>query len=317
MLSRTASHLFWLGRYIERAETTARLLEVGGRNALLPDIGGGYRNDWEAILQSNGSLPDFKEKYGDPVQRNIETFLFFDAENPSSVFACMAAARENARVVRTALTSPVWDAINTAFQELNQFRRMERSKLALSDLTEWTMRSCALIRGSIDATQMRNDGFHFMGTGFGIERADNTARLLDVKYYVLLPNVSYVGSGLDQSQWVTLLRSMSAHRAFGWTYTGELTAAKIADFLILNPQFPRSLRASVQDANYHLDCLTRGYGRATRAQSHARTMLAELVESQVSDIFDEGLHEFLLRFMARNAGLAGVIQDTYLQGNPE
>ena len=110
---------------------------------------------------------------------------------------------------------------------------------------------------------------------------------------------------------------MSAHRAFGWTYTGELTAAKIADFLILNPQFPRSLRASVQDANYHLDCLTRGYGRATRAQSHARTMLAELVESQVSDIFDEGLHEFLLRFMARNAGLAGVIQDTYLQGNPE
>ena len=93
MLSRTASHLFWLGRYIERAETTARLLEVGGRNALLPDIGGGYRNDWEAILQSNGSLPDFKEKYGDPVQRNIETFLFFDAENPSSVFACMAAAR--------------------------------------------------------------------------------------------------------------------------------------------------------------------------------------------------------------------------------
>ncbi|MFZ5964740.1 alpha-E domain-containing protein [Thalassococcus sp. BH17M4-6] len=316
MLSRTASHLFWMARYIERAETTARLLEVGARNALMPDIGGGFRNDWEAILQSNGSLQAFQDKYSDPVQRNIETFLFFDAENPSSILSCLSAARENARVVRTALTSPVWDAINGAYQELGQFQRMERSKVALSDLTEWTLRACALIRGSIDGTQMRNDGYHFMGTGFSIERGDNTARLLDVKYYVLLPNVSYVGSGLDQSQWVTLLRSMSAHRAFNWTYTGGLTAAKIADFLILNPQFPRSLRTSVQRSCDHLDCLTRGYGRSTQAQSHARAMLAELVECRVADIFDEGLHEFLLRFMGQNASLAGVIQDTYLQGSP-
>lgn len=316
MLSRTASHLFWMARYIERAETTARLLEVGARNALLPDIGGGFRNDWEAILQSNGSLEAFREKYKEPVQRNVETFLFFDAENPSSVLSCLSAARENARVVRTALTSPVWDAINGAFQELKQFQRTERSKVQLTDLTEWTLRACALIRGSIDSTQMRNDGYHFMGIGLALERGDNTARLLDVKYYVLLPSVSYVGSGLDQSQWVTLLRSMSAHRAFNWTYTGELTAAKIADFLILNPQFPRSLRSSVQRSCDHLDCLTRGYGRATKAQSHARTMLAELVENQVSHVFDEGLHEFLIRFMAQNAALAGIIQDTYLQGNP-
>jgi uncharacterized alpha-E superfamily protein len=316
MLSRTATHLFWMARYIERAETTARLLEVGARNALLPDIGGGFRNDWEAILQANGSLEEFREKYSDPVQRNIETFLFFDADNPSSVLACLSAARENARVVRTALTSAVWDAINGCFQELRQFQRMERSKVVLTDLTEWTLRACALIRGSIDNTQMRNDGYHFMGTGFSIERGDNTSRLLDVKYYVLLPSVTYVGSGLDQSQWVTLLRSMSAHRAFNWTYPGELTAAKIADFLILNPQFPRSLRTSVQRSCDHLDHLTRGYGRATEAQSHGRMMLAELVEAQVADIFDEGLHEFLVRFMSQNARLAAVIQDTYLQGNP-
>ena len=316
MLSRTATHLFWMARYIERAETTARLLEVGARNALLPDIGGGFRNDWEAILRSTGSLDAFHEKYSDIVQRNIETFLFFDQDNPSSVLSCLSAARENGRVVRTALTSAVWDAINGAYQEMKQFRRMERSKVVLSDLTEWTTRNCALIRGSIDNTQMRNDGYHFMGTGFALERGDNTARLLDVKYYVLLPSVTYVGSGLDQSQWVTLLRSMSAHRAFNWTYPGELTPSKIADFLILNPQFPRSLRSSVQRSNDHLDHLTRGYGRATEAQSHARNMLAELVEAQVSDIFDEGLHEFLMRFMGQNAALAGVIQDTYLQGNP-
>uniref|UniRef100_UPI003567A599 alpha-E domain-containing protein n=1 Tax=Puniceibacterium confluentis TaxID=1958944 RepID=UPI003567A599 len=137
MLSRTANHLYWMARYIERAETTARLLEVGGRNALMPDIGGGFRNDWEAILRANGTLEMFNDKYGETVQRNIETFLFFDADNPSSVLSCLNMARENARVVRTALTSSVWDAINSAYQELKQFQRTERSKLELSDLTEW------------------------------------------------------------------------------------------------------------------------------------------------------------------------------------
>ncbi|MGY9046647.1 hypothetical protein P775_17790 [Puniceibacterium antarcticum] len=316
MLSRTANHLYWMARYIERAETTARLLEVGGRSALLPDIGGGFRNDWEAILQANGTLEMFNEKYSDTVQRNAETFLFFDADNPSSVLSCLNMARENARIVRTALTSSVWDAINGAFQELKQFQRTERSKLQLSDLTEWTLRSTALIRGCIETTQLRNDGYHFMGTGFGIERADNTARLLDVKYYVLLPSVSYVGSGLDQSQWVTLLRSMSAHRAFSWTYPGELTAAKIADFLILNRMFPRSLLSAVQHSCEHLDHIGRGYGGATPAQSKVREILAELAEAQVKDIFDEGLHEFLIRFMRQNGDLAYTVHESYLQGMP-
>ncbi|KMK68386.1 alpha-E domain-containing protein [Puniceibacterium sp. IMCC21224] len=316
MLSRTASHLYWMARYIERAETTSRLLEVGARNALLPDIGGGFRNDWEAILQSNGSLPAFKEKYGDPVQRNIETFLFFDSDNPSSVLSCLSAARENARVVRTALTSASWDAINGAYQELKQFQRTERSKLMLTDLTEWTLRATSLIRGSLDATQLRNDGHHFMGVGFGIERGDNTARLLDVKYYVLLPNVTYVGSGLDQSQWVTLLRSMSAHRSFNWIYPGELTAAKIADFLIINRQFSRSLLSSVQQVSDSLDKLTDCYGRATPAQGKTREFLFELAETSVEKIFDEGLHEFLTRFLLRNGDIAAAVQESYLEGMP-
>lgn len=316
MLSRTASHLYWMARYIERAETTSRLLEVGARNALLPDVSGGFRNDWEAILQSNGSLRMFKEKYGETVERNLETFLFFDADNPSSVLSCLNAARENARVVRTALTSASWDAINGAYQELKQFQRMERSKLMLTDLTEWTQRAAALIRGSLEATQLRNDGYHFMGIGSGIERGDNTARLLDVKYYVLLPNVSYVGSGLDQSQWVTLLRSMSAHRSFNWIYPGELTAAKIADFLILNQTFPRSLCSSTHAVCDHLDHLTRGYGRETPAQTKTRELRTELSDLTVEDIFDEGLHQFLTRFLHLNAGIAATVQGTYLQGTP-
>lgn len=316
MLSRTASHLYWMARYIERAETTSRLLQVGARNALLPDLGGGFRNDWEAILQATGSLDRFREKYGDPVARNIETWLFFDTANPSSVASCLAMARENARVVRTALTGLTWDAMNGAYQDWLEMHRTERSKLALSDLTDWTLRACALIRGSIDSTQLRNDGYHFMGLGFSLERADNTARMLDVKYYVLLPSLSYVGSGLDQSQWVTLLQSMSAHRAYHWVYRGEITSARIAHFLILNTQFPRSLLTAVQASTDHLDHLGRGYGRVGKPLSRARSLLAELAEAEVADIFDEGLHEFLTRFMRQNAEIAGLVQDTYLQGIP-
>ncbi|SFE65224.1 alpha-E domain-containing protein [Roseivivax sediminis] len=316
MLSRTASHLYWMARYIERAETTARLMQVGARNALMPDIGGGYRNDWEAILQASGTLEVFRDKYGETRQRNLETFLFFDQDNPASVMSCMAQARENARVVRTGLTSQTWDAMNSSFQDLKRMHRTERSKLSLQDLAEWTSNACALIRGSIASTQLRNDGYHFMGLGFTLERADNTARLLDVKYYVLLPSLTYIGSGLDQTQWVTLLRSMSAHRAFHWTYKGEITASRIAHFLILNSQFPRSLLTAVQGTCEHLDHLARGYRQTSRAQSAARALYGELAEAQVEDIFDEGLHEFLARFMRQNAGIAGIVQDTYLIGEP-
>ncbi|SFA87286.1 Uncharacterized conserved protein, Alpha-E superfamily [Poseidonocella pacifica] len=314
MLSRTANHLYWLGRYLERAETTARLLEVGGRNALLPNLSGGHRNEWEAVLQANNGLEAFRAKYSDPSQRNIETFLFFDRDNPSSIASCINLVRENARVVRTALTMRVWDAINSCYQELQEMSRTERSQISLTDLTDWTMRTCAEIRGAIEATQLRNDGYHFLNVGYAIERADNTARLLNVKYYVLLPSVQYVGSGLDNYQWVTLLRSMSAHRAFIWTYDGEVTPAKIAHFLILNRLFPRSLLTSMEMASDHLDHLARGYGRGTEAQQRIRNIVAELAELQVEDVFDEGLHEFLLRFIADNAALAGCVEEVYLQG---
>ena len=314
MLSRTADHLYWMGRYIERAETTARLLEVGARNALLPDVSGGYRNDWDAVLRALGVFDNFVEKFGELNERNITTFLFFDAENPTSVLSCLNAARENARVVRTALTGHTWEAINNSFQELKEFQRTERSKLSLSDLADWTQATVSLIRGAIDGTQLRDDGYRFVQLGIAIERGDNTARFLDVKYYVLLPSLSYVGSSLDQTQWSTLLKSLSAHRAFTWAYQGEITAAKIAHFLILNGEFPRSLYSSAQCICEHLDMIARRYGKSTKAQTAARGLLAELAEASVDDIFDEGLHEFLTRYTRQNAEVAHVIQTTYLAG---
>ncbi len=314
MLSRTAENLFWIARYIERAETMARLLEVGARIALMPSAGHGYRSEWESLLQASGTAEGFGEKYGDPVQRNIESYLFFDRENPSSVISCIERARENARIVRTALTAQVWDALNMAFQEIRQIERKPRSELELTELTEWVNRQAAMIRGAIDATLLRNDGYCFLNLGFALERADNSARLLDVKYYVLLPSVDFVGSGLDNYQWQVLLRALSAHRAFHWAYGGEITAAKIAHFLILNHQSPRSLISATTSAMEHLDDLAQAYDKIGPAQMRARALVAELSETRVEEVFDEGLHEFLTRFIRDISELSDMVYASYLSG---
>jgi uncharacterized alpha-E superfamily protein len=314
MLSRTADNLYWIARYMERAETAARLMEVGARNSLIPSAHG-HRSEWDSLLRAVGTAGAFQAKYGDPVQRNIESHLFFDRDNPSSVASCITAARENARIVRTALTSQVWDAINAAFQELRQMERQPRSELELSRLTEWTMRQTAMMRGAIEATQLRGDGYDFMNLGYYLERADSTARLLDVKYYVLLPRIDFVGSGLDNYQWTTLLRAMSSHRAFHWAYGGDVTARKIGHFLILNPQCPRSLLTCIDGMVMHLERLDRGYKRQSSARTQARSLLAELAEAKVEDIFDEGLHEFLTRFIRETGKLAAEIHESYLNGD--
>jgi uncharacterized alpha-E superfamily protein len=314
MLSRTADNLFWLARYMERAETTARLLEVGSRIALIPSAAG-YRNEWDSLLRATGTADGFAARHKEATQKNIENYLFFDHDNPSSVAACITRARENGRIVRTALTTQVWDALNTAFQELRGLEAAKRGTLELARLTEWTTRHVAMLRGAIEATQLRGDGYDFMNLGYYVERADNTARLMDVKYYVLLPRADFVGTGLDNYQWTTLLRAMSAHRAFHWAYGGEVTAGKIAHFLILNLQCPRALITCVQALNTHLDRLTRAYHRTSTAQTRARSVLAELADARVEDIFEEGLHEFLTRFIGDMAGVGHAIHDSYLSGD--
>ena len=315
MLSRTAENLYWIARYMERAEKTARLLEVGARIALMPGGIDGYRNEWDALLRAAGSAEGFADKYGDAVQRNIESYLFFDTDNPSSVASCIGKARENGRVVRTALTTQVWDALNTAFQELRELQRTPRSELPLSHMVDWTLRHCAQVRGAIEATQLRNDNWDFLHLGYFLERGDNTARLLDVKYFVLLPRIDFVGSGLDNYQWTTLLRALSAHRAFHWAYGGDVTAPKIAHFLILNPQCPRSLRTCAQGMSDHLDRLARGYQRSSVVQSRARTLLGELAEMSVEDVFEEGLHEFLTRYIAEVGAIGRAVGEIYLSGD--
>jgi uncharacterized alpha-E superfamily protein len=313
MLSRTADNLYWIARYMERAETAARLLEVGARIALLPTAVG-YRSDWDSLLRASGNATGYAAKYGPADQKAIESWLFFDRDNPNSVAACITAARENGRIVRTALTTQVWDALNTAFQELRQIEA-RRDKAELSRLTDWVMKQAAMVRGAIDGTILRNDGFNFLNIGYYLERGDATARLMDVKYYVLLPRADYIGTGLDNDQWSMLLRALGAHRAFHWAYGGEVTSAKIAHFLILNPQSPRSLITCVAGLNNHLSRLAKAYGRETPAQAASAHLLAGLEGLSTDHIFDEGLHEFLTRFIIESAALGGVIRDSYLSGD--
>ncbi|KAF0172085.1 MAG: hypothetical protein FD162_2572 [Rhodobacteraceae bacterium] len=313
MLSRTADNLYWIARNMERAETAARLLEVGARISLLPTAHG-YRNDWDSLLRASGNANGYAAKYGAPAQAQIESYLFFDRDNPNSVASCITNARENGRIIRTALTTQVWDALNTAFQELRQIEA-NRNGHELSRLTDWVMRHAAMVRGAIDATLLRNDGYNFLNIGYYLERGDSTARLMDVKYYVLLPRADYVGSGLDNDQWSMLLRAMSANRAFHWAYGGEITSAKIAHFLILNPQCPRSLITCVAGMNNHLIRLAKLYGRETPAQAAAAQLLSALENQSTEQIFEEGLHEFLTRFIGEAASLGAIIHDAYLSGD--
>lgn len=313
MLSRTADNLYWIARYMERAETAARLLEAGARISLLPTAQG-YRNEWESILQSTGTQAAFAAKYGQAVQRDIESFLFFDRDNPSSVASCITQARENGRIVRTALTSQVWDALNTAFQDFRQFERAPRNVLELSRLTDWTMKQAAMVRGAIDATLLRNDGYDFLNLGYALERGDATARLMDVKYYILLPRVG-VAASVENDQWTMLLRAMSLNRAFHWAYGGEITAQKIAHFLILNPHCPRALVTCLGDTQTHLTRLSKAYGQDTESQAKAIALKAEFDSLTPERIFDEGLHEVLSRFIRQTAEIASLVHETYLSGD--
>jgi uncharacterized alpha-E superfamily protein len=315
MLSRTAESLYWLARYMERAETMARLLEVGYRMALMPSHAEGYRNEWASLVSAAGAASGFLAKFGeDARQRDVETWLFFDRENPSSVISCIERARHNGRSVRTALTTEMWDALNGAYLEVSGIERESRTDALLPKLCDWTKRQGALLRGATETSHLQNDGYDFLNLGYYLERGDNTARLLDVKYYVLLPTTDMVGGSVDTYQWTTLLRSLSAFRAFHWSYGGDYTPRKIAHFLILNPACPRSLLHCANQADFHLNRISRAYGKGTPAHDRVRQVLAELAEAEIDDIISEGLHEFLTRFVNLNGALGQDVADGYLFG---
>ncbi|MCB8837994.1 alpha-E domain-containing protein [Aurantimonas sp. VKM B-3413] len=309
LLGRTANGLFWMFRYIERAENMARLVEAGMRISLTnlsaePD-------EWQSVLVSAGVEAGFRGKYDDFDAANVLDFMLCDRDNPSSVRSSIDTARTNGRMVRTALTRDLWETVNESWLAIQQRLSRPVSAREVPAVVDLIKRQSALIRGTFHATMLRNEIFDFCNLGAFIERADNTARILDVKYWLLLPEHSSVGSALDNFQWVSILRSVSAHRSYAWEYDGEFRAVNIIDFLMLNRRMPRSLAFSYGLIEDSLKFLDRNYETHHPCRKTATAINQRFSELSVREIIDGGLHEFLEQFILDNNRLAREIGENY------
>ncbi|MGA2128065.1 MAG: alpha-E domain-containing protein, partial [Xanthobacteraceae bacterium] len=261
MLSRTADNLFWLSRYVERAEYLSRILEATLRLTSLPHTYSGTTNEWESAVATAGCAGGFFAAYKEANEETVTEYLAFSSANPSSIRNCFDVARANARAVRTALTMEMWDAINGAWLEISRFGAGATTRDGLARFLRLVQESSLRVDGSAYRTMLRNDAYWFTRLGVFSERADNTARILDVKYHMLLPAHQHVGGPLDYFQWAAILRSVSALTSYHWVYRESLKPWLIADLLILNDQMPRSLASCYENLVQYLDRIARAYGR--------------------------------------------------------
>ncbi|MBN9037218.1 MAG: alpha-E domain-containing protein [Rhizobiales bacterium] len=309
LLGRTANGLYWMSRYIERAENMARLVDAGLRLALTRTTDS--IEEWKSVLVSAGADRTFAGSGRELVDTEVIDFLLRDLSNPSSVMSSIETARSNARMVRTALTRETWESINEAWMSLKRMLARPVDQRDLPSVLDAIKRETALIRGAFHGTMLRNEIFDFSQIGTFVERADNTARILDVKYYVLLPSISWVGSSLDNYQWESILRSVSAHRSYRWVYEADYKPAHIADFLILNRRMPRSLAFCYHNILESLDFLAENYGVTHACHATATQTAERLKTATIKDVFDAGLHEFLADFIRDNNRLGDEVAAAY------
>jgi uncharacterized alpha-E superfamily protein len=312
MLSRTAGNLYWLGRNLERADFSARLIEATQRLAALPSTYGGTSNAWESALAAACQIDGFAATGLAADEYEVTEYLTLNAANSSSIRCCLEAARNNARAVRTAMTEEGWEAINTAWLEVSRYGTHLSNRETLAQLIQYVKHAIAAFDGANHRTMLRSDAFWFTNLGAAIERADNSARLIDVKYHLLLPRDEPVGGSLDYFQWTTILRTVSAMTAYRWVYNDSVKPWLVADLLILNRQIPRSLAACYDDVLRHLDLLASHSGRRGPAHRLASAGHARLANGNIDAIFAKGLHEFLTEFIADNNRLGEAIAEQYL-----
>lgn len=303
MLGKTAGGLFWMFRYLERSENTARLVDAGFRMALVR--GGASSDEWASVIDTAGARAAYLAAYDSFDGARVVDFLLRDTDNPSSVLASVETARANARLVRTALTREVWEATNEAWMSIRDALRRPVRMQDMHAVLGLIRQQNALVRGALHGSMLRNDGYDFARIGTFLERADNTARILDVKYYVLLPSLAQIGSSLDNMQWETVLRSVAGQRAYRWLTGGEIAPMGIAEFVILDGRMPRSLAFSVGKLAKNLGYLEQDYGIRHRSQEMADALHASLTGRTIDTIFEGGLHEFLTDFL-RDIGMLGV-----------
>jgi len=292
---------------MERADSTARLIEMGRRMAMIP--GAINQDEWRSVVLASGApVPDeLKERL---TETHAIRILVLSEENPSSIRSCLHQARANGRAIRTALTREMWESLNDGWRRLDAIDVQTASR-DLPSLLEWVKTRTAVLRGSSDLGMLRNDGFDFYRLGGHIERADMMLRLLDIKYFVLLPETEVIGGGRDHHQWTSVLYANSANRAYHHVYGGDYSPWKIADFLILHRDFPRSLSFSYQRIGESLEHLARRYGQRHECHHLANVMISRLADLEMGEIFQQGLHEFVTEIIAFNAKLTRSIARAY------
>jgi len=298
-----------MSRYLERAENVARLIDAGFRMSLIRQANA--EDDWGGVLESAGVREVYGEKSDRVLGADAINFLLRDKTNPSSVINCMENGRNNARMVRTALTRETWESINESWLQLNQLLSKKVAHPNLPDVIDVIKRRIALMRGMFSGTQLRDEIHNFAMLGSYVERADNTARILDVKYYVLLPSLMHVGGSIDNFHWQSILRSVSAHKSYSWVYESEYKPANIAHFLILNRRMPRSLAFCYEAINSNLAHLARDYKGQIAAHETAARTRNMLLTASIDQIMENGLHEFLENFILSNDKLATEITEGY------
>jgi len=309
MLSRTADHLYWTARYTERAENLARMLDVNYRMSLLPQGAQVLEQSWAATLSITGLLESYQERHGAVSADNALSFMAFDRENPASIYSCLRAARENARAVRGTLNSEIWETINSTWLDMRSAAE-RASDAEVVSFFEWVKDRSHITRGVIQGTLLRDEAFHFTWLGTYLERADNTARILDVKYHMLLPDGERAGGAADYYQWSALLHSVSAFEIYRKVYRDLITPRRVAELLILRDDMPRSLHRCTSQVYTHLQAVANDQSAET--ERRAGEIQASLHFGRIEDIFKVGLHEYLLQFLDRIRDLGERVGQDFL-----
>ncbi|MCX7176137.1 MAG: alpha-E domain-containing protein [Proteobacteria bacterium] len=309
MLSSTADHLFWMARSMERAENTARMLDVTYRMSLLTRSTAEPFQQWSAMLSISGLHVDFDERNVDLNAESVLRFMALDEDNPSSIFSSLQNARENARAVRGTVTSEMWEALNHTWLQIRDMQARGIPEDGVSAFFEWVKERSHHSRGITHGTLLRDDAFRFLRLGTFLERADNTARILDVKYHIMLPSLADVGGAGDYYQWSSLLRSVSAFESYRKVYRDQITPRRVAELLILRADMPRSLAACTNEVNRLVQEINGP--RSGELVRRSGLLHAELKFGRIDEIVELGLHEYLTGFLNRIHTIGALIDQTY------
>jgi uncharacterized alpha-E superfamily protein len=310
MLSRTADHLYWMARYMERAENIARMLDVNHRMSMMPQSSVQQEQAWAATLRIMGLEGAFRDTHAKIMPDDVLEFMIFDDSNLSSIRNCLKSARENAHAVRGTLTAELWETTNETWLKMRDFTREEFMDVGAGDFFEWVKYRSHLSRGVTIGTMLQDEALRFIRIGTFLERADNTARILDAKYQILLPAGEVAGGATDYHQWSTLLRSVAAFEVYRKVYRDLITPERVAELLLLRVDMPRSLARCMKEVHANLQRVRNAHSAET--ERLAGELDAQLRFARIDDIVRGGLHGYTMRLLDRVYTLGQRIADDFL-----